>query len=109
MPPQRHERSYTEQPSFYHGLVCDRQASDRDLVAMMAERYYNLKRWTAMPQGGHRAPREEPERVVDDIRAVFRALCERKQNHMSTRLGGESAVVYAGQASRNLYGSAHDE
>lgn len=39
-----------------------------------AERYYNLKRWTVMPSGGHFAPMEEPERLVDDIRAFFRTL-----------------------------------
>ena len=39
-----------------------------------AERYYNLKRWTIMPSGGHFAPMEEPERLVEDIRAFFRPL-----------------------------------
>jgi pimeloyl-ACP methyl ester carboxylesterase len=39
-----------------------------------AERYYNLKRWTVMPAGGHFAPMEEPERLVEDIRAFFRPL-----------------------------------
>lgn len=37
-----------------------------------AERYYNLQRWTVRPSGGHFAPREEPERRVEDIRAFFR-------------------------------------
>jgi len=39
-----------------------------------AEGYYNLQRWTAMPSGGHFAPMEEPERLVEDIRAFFRPL-----------------------------------
>ncbi|HEX4209873.1 MAG TPA: hypothetical protein VHY56_05735, partial [Candidatus Binataceae bacterium] len=39
-----------------------------------AERYYNLKRWTVMPSGGHFAPAEEPERLVEDVRAFFRPL-----------------------------------
>ncbi len=39
-----------------------------------AERYYNLKRWTVMPSGGHFAAMEEPERLVEDIRAFFRPL-----------------------------------
>jgi len=39
-----------------------------------AERYYNLRRWTVMPAGGHFAPMEEPERLVEDIRAFFRPL-----------------------------------
>jgi pimeloyl-ACP methyl ester carboxylesterase len=39
-----------------------------------AERYYNLKRWTVMPSGGHFAPMEEPQALIDDIRAFFRPL-----------------------------------
>ena len=39
-----------------------------------AEQYYNLKRWTVMPSGGHFAPMEEPERLVEEIRAFFRPL-----------------------------------
>ena len=39
-----------------------------------AERYYNLRRWTVMPSGGHFASMEEPERLVEDIRAFFRSL-----------------------------------
>jgi pimeloyl-ACP methyl ester carboxylesterase len=39
-----------------------------------AERYYNLKHWNIMPQGGHFAPMEEPELLVKDIREFFRPL-----------------------------------
>ncbi len=39
-----------------------------------AERYYNLKRWTIAEHGGHFAPMETPEVLVDDIRAFFRTL-----------------------------------
>jgi pimeloyl-ACP methyl ester carboxylesterase len=39
-----------------------------------AERYYNLKRWTVVDDGGHFAPMETPEVLVDDIRAFFRPL-----------------------------------
>ncbi len=39
-----------------------------------AVRMYNLKRWTSMPQGGHFAALEEPELLVEDIRAFFRDL-----------------------------------
>jgi epoxide hydrolase len=39
-----------------------------------AERYYDLRRFTLMPAGGHFGPMEEPEALVDDIRAFFRAL-----------------------------------
>lgn len=39
-----------------------------------AERYYNLKRWTVMPTGGHFGPMEQPEALVPDIRAFFATL-----------------------------------
>jgi pimeloyl-ACP methyl ester carboxylesterase len=39
-----------------------------------AARMFNLKRWTSMPQGGHFAALEEPELLVEDIRAFFRDL-----------------------------------
>jgi pimeloyl-ACP methyl ester carboxylesterase len=39
-----------------------------------AERAYNLQRYTIMPSGGHFAALEEPELLVDDIRASFRPL-----------------------------------
>ncbi len=40
----------------------------------VAERYANLTHWTRMPSGGHFAPAEEPELLVEDIRAFFRPL-----------------------------------
>jgi pimeloyl-ACP methyl ester carboxylesterase len=39
-----------------------------------AEGYYNLKRWTVFPSGGHFAPMEEPAKLIEDIRAFFRPL-----------------------------------
>lgn len=39
-----------------------------------AERFYNLQRWTQMPAGGHFAPMEEPDLLVEDLRAFFREL-----------------------------------
>ena len=39
-----------------------------------AERYYNLKRWNIAENGGHFAPMEAPDVLVDDIRAFFRTL-----------------------------------
>jgi len=39
-----------------------------------AERAYNVQRWTEMPAGGHFAAMEEPDALVDDIRAFFRPL-----------------------------------
>jgi pimeloyl-ACP methyl ester carboxylesterase len=48
-----------------------------DIVRMprkWIERYCNVARYTVMPRGGHFAPMEEPELLVDDIRALFRPL-----------------------------------
>jgi pimeloyl-ACP methyl ester carboxylesterase len=39
-----------------------------------AERFFNVQRWTEMPRGGHFAAMEEPELLVEDIRAFFRPL-----------------------------------
>jgi microsomal epoxide hydrolase len=41
-----------------------------------AERFFNVKRWTEMPRGGHFAAMEEPELLAGDIRAFFRPLRE---------------------------------
>jgi pimeloyl-ACP methyl ester carboxylesterase len=38
------------------------------------ERVYDVRRWTAMPRGGHFAAFEEPELLAQDIRAFFRPL-----------------------------------
>ena len=38
------------------------------------ERAYNLRRHTPMPRGGHFAALEEPDLLVEDIRAFFRPL-----------------------------------
>jgi pimeloyl-ACP methyl ester carboxylesterase len=49
----------------------------RELVKVprrFMERQVNIARWTVMPHGGHFAPAEEPELMVDDIRAFFRGL-----------------------------------
>lgn len=39
-----------------------------------AERFFDLRRWTEMPRGGHFAAMEEPDLLVEDIRAFFRPL-----------------------------------
>jgi microsomal epoxide hydrolase len=39
-----------------------------------AEAGYNIVRWTVMPRGGHFAAFEEPDLLLDDIRAFFREL-----------------------------------
>ena len=38
------------------------------------ERVYNVTHWTEMPRGGHFAAMEQPEMLVEDIRAFARAL-----------------------------------
>lgn len=40
----------------------------------MAERFFDVRRWTQMPRGGHFAAMEEPELLAEDIRAFFREL-----------------------------------
>jgi pimeloyl-ACP methyl ester carboxylesterase len=39
-----------------------------------AEKEYNIQRWTQMPSGGHFAALEEPDLLVEDIRAFFSDL-----------------------------------
>ena len=39
-----------------------------------AEAAYNLTRWTEMPRGGHFAAMEQPELLVEDIRAFYSDL-----------------------------------
>jgi pimeloyl-ACP methyl ester carboxylesterase len=43
-----------------------------------AERMFDVRRWTRMPAGGHFAAMEEPHALVEDIRAFFRPLRERR-------------------------------
>jgi pimeloyl-ACP methyl ester carboxylesterase len=40
----------------------------------VAESHTNLHRWTVFDHGGHFAPAERPDAVVDELRAFFRAL-----------------------------------
>ncbi|MBV9139066.1 MAG: epoxide hydrolase [Hyphomicrobiales bacterium] len=40
----------------------------------LAERGYNIVRWTEMPKGGHFAAMEQPELLAADIREFFRPL-----------------------------------
>ncbi len=39
-----------------------------------AERYYNLRRWTEFPRGGHFPQMEEPDALIEDLRAFFRTF-----------------------------------
>ncbi|AND70493.1 multidrug MFS transporter [Dyella thiooxydans] len=38
------------------------------------ERVFNVQRWTSMPRGGHFAALEQPQLLVEDVRAFFRPL-----------------------------------
>jgi microsomal epoxide hydrolase len=78
----------------YHGAVLEAQAGRiRDLQVRVPtgiavfpgeflpcpprqaiERYYNVQRWTHMSAGGHFAALEEPQALIDDVRAFFRPL-----------------------------------
>jgi pimeloyl-ACP methyl ester carboxylesterase len=49
-----------------------------------AERLYNVQRWTEMPKGGHFAAAEQPELLVNDIRAFFRAVSVKVQRRLIT-------------------------
>ena len=53
----------------------------------LAERVYNVQRWTEMPRGGHFPALEEPELLVEDIRAFFRPLREPAANAGGSGLG----------------------
>jgi pimeloyl-ACP methyl ester carboxylesterase len=46
----------------------------------LAERGYNVQRWTQMPRGGHFPALEEPAFLAEDIRAFFRPLRELEAN-----------------------------
>ncbi|MBM3679056.1 MAG: epoxide hydrolase, partial [Actinobacteria bacterium] len=39
-----------------------------------AEERTDLRRWTIFPRGGHFAPSEQPQQVIDEFRAFFREL-----------------------------------
>ena len=39
-----------------------------------AEQYYNLKHWQVMESGGHFAPMEEPDKLVEDMQTFFRTV-----------------------------------
>ena len=40
----------------------------------VAEKVYNIQRWTKMPRGGHFAALEQPEALVREVREFFRPL-----------------------------------
>jgi pimeloyl-ACP methyl ester carboxylesterase len=57
-------------PTAYQGFPFDILHPPRSL----AERAFNIQRWTASPRGGHFAALEEPMLLAEDIRAFFRTL-----------------------------------
>ena len=40
----------------------------------LAERVYNIQRWTSMPRGGHFAAMERPRPLAEDLQRFFRSL-----------------------------------
>jgi len=40
----------------------------------VAEQHANVVRWTTMARGGHFAPSEAPDLLVEDLHATFRDL-----------------------------------
>ena len=38
------------------------------------ERHFDLRRYPRHPQGGHFAPMEQPQAVIEDLRAFFRVF-----------------------------------
>ena len=59
-----------EVPTAYQSFPKDILHPPRSL----AERAFNIQRWSVSPRGGHFAALEEPERLVEDVRAFFRPL-----------------------------------
>ena len=46
----------------------------RKVPQALAREHANLVHWTEMPRGGHFAASEEPELLVQDLRAFFKGL-----------------------------------
>ena len=59
-----------EVPTAYQSFPKDILHPPRSL----AERAFNIQRWSVSPRGGHFAALEEPERLAEDVRAFFRPL-----------------------------------
>lgn len=59
-----------EVPTAYQSFPKDILHPPRSL----AERAFNIQRWTVSPTGGHFAALEQPERLAEDVRAFFRDL-----------------------------------
>jgi microsomal epoxide hydrolase len=59
-----------EVPTAYQGFPKDILHPPRAL----AERTFNIQRWSEAPRGGHFAALEEPELLAQDVREFARAL-----------------------------------
>lgn len=68
IPPSSNAIERSDVPAAFALFPKDLLYLPRELV----ERSFNVQRWTEMPRGGHFAPMEEPELLVEDIRAFFR-------------------------------------
>jgi pimeloyl-ACP methyl ester carboxylesterase len=72
----RHHRQPMQQGQHIEipcGFAITREAVDHP-PREWAERIYNVQHWTELPSGGHFAALEEPQLLVEDIRAFFRKL-----------------------------------
>jgi pimeloyl-ACP methyl ester carboxylesterase len=63
-----------------------------------AERFFNVQRWTTMPRGGHFAAMEQPELLVDDIRAFFRPF--RSEGRGRATAGAGASAPRASRSAR---------
>ena len=66
-PAGRDQRGRVEVPVAYAAFPHEIISPPREWV----EAHYAIERWTEMPRGGHFAALEEPDRLVDDVRAFF--------------------------------------
>ncbi len=57
-------------PTAYAEFPCEILHPPRSL----AEKAFNIQRWTTMPRGGHFAAREQPQLLAQDLRDFFRAF-----------------------------------
>jgi pimeloyl-ACP methyl ester carboxylesterase len=65
-------KKYVETPTGFALFPKDLVNAPRE----WAERFFNVKRWSEMPRGGHFAALEEPQLLVEDLRQFFRPLRE---------------------------------
>ena len=70
-PPPRHDRTPAiEVPTAFAVFPKELLLLPRKIAA----RATNLQRWTVLPRGGHYPPAEQPDLVVQELRAFFRDL-----------------------------------